>query len=512
MDKRNQNDNRSTSLCCGTMENTPGLLNPLASPALLVLASTSEGTRSTSTPCQQPRHFGVPVAMEKPSQLPFLGAAYSLVYPHPDRLAPTSRDYQPQLLPLPPPFGPPSLERGGVGMLGYGALHPFAPFHLADDVECFPGGFLAGKRPKGRSGSEPPQVCCLALEKEMEAQRAQMGPEPIGGVSGLHPYKGSPNPRHGKPGEKKLELLALRCPLCQRELQCAELGQHLQQEIERLGHLLDREATIPLEDAQRSSQSPAISAQDGTDSPKGSPQAYEDRHNKVDRQQTFLRVKSNREGRMGARAGRFKRIRPCLEEQAQMEGPLPRLAEAEDEFSDESRCGGYEYRSPKKNILETKDCRLLAARSSDEADMDSDGDELPAFAKQTYPAPCGAEGGADLPGWVSKSAPAEDDSRKPGGLGAPGTARGKVEEEEEGDSTLTVELLKAQIQELRRRLLRKDSYKCHICLDSYSVPLTSIQCWHIHCEQCWLRTLGSKKLCPQCNAITSPADLRRVYL
>uniref|UniRef100_A0A8C0G8X4 Uncharacterized protein n=1 Tax=Chelonoidis abingdonii TaxID=106734 RepID=A0A8C0G8X4_CHEAB len=167
------------------VKNSPGLLNPLASPALLVLASTSEGTRSTSTPCQQPHHFGVPVAMEKPSQLPFLGAAYSLVYPHPNRLAPASRDYPPQLLPLPPPFGPPSLERGGVGMLGYSALHPFAPFHLADDVECFPGGFLAGKRPKDRSGSELPQVCCLALEKEMEAQRTQMGQEPIGGVSGL---------------------------------------------------------------------------------------------------------------------------------------------------------------------------------------------------------------------------------------------------------------------------------------------------------------------------------------
>ncbi|CAM5117833.1 unnamed protein product [Natator depressus] len=130
--------------------------------------------------------------------------------------------------------------------------------------------------------------------------------------------------------------------------------------------------------------------------------------------------------------------------------------------------------------------------------MDSEGEELPAFSKQTCLSP------------VSKSAPVEEDSRKPGGLGAPGTARGKVEEEE-GDSTLTVELLKAQIQGLRRRLLRKDSYKCHICLDSYSVPLTSIQCWHIHCEQCWLRTLGSKKLCPQCNAITSPADLRRVF-
>uniref|UniRef100_A0A8C8SM84 Uncharacterized protein n=1 Tax=Pelusios castaneus TaxID=367368 RepID=A0A8C8SM84_9SAUR len=151
--------------------NSPGLLNPLASPALLVLASTAEGTRTTPSPCQQPRHFGVPVAMEKPSPLPFLGTAYSLVYPHGDRLAPAGRDYPPQLLPLPAPFAHPSLERGGAGMLSYGALHPFAPFHLADDVECFPGGFLAGKQPKGRSGSELPQVCCLALKKEMETQR-----------------------------------------------------------------------------------------------------------------------------------------------------------------------------------------------------------------------------------------------------------------------------------------------------------------------------------------------------
>uniref|UniRef100_A0A8C3HKA5 RING-type domain-containing protein n=1 Tax=Chrysemys picta bellii TaxID=8478 RepID=A0A8C3HKA5_CHRPI len=172
------------------------------------------------------------------------------------------------------------------------------------------------------------------------------------------------------------------------------------------------------------------------------------------------------------------------------------------------------------------DCRFLGARSSDEADMDSDGDELPAFAKPTYPAPCGAEGGADLPGWgedldlnsglapslVAFSPRLANVQCQPLGFSPIiSCPRSKVEKEE-GDSALTMELLKAQIQELRRRLLRKDSYKCHICLDSYSVPLTSIQCWHIHCERCWLRTLGSKKLCPQCNAITSPADLRRVYL
>ncbi|KAK6989505.1 hypothetical protein BgiMline_012727, partial [Biomphalaria glabrata] len=59
---------------------------------------------------------------------------------------------------------------------------------------------------------------------------------------------------------------------------------------------------------------------------------------------------------------------------------------------------------------------------------------------------------------------------------------------------------------------KSSKQKCLICMDSYKTPLTSIQCWHVHCEACWMRTLGAKKLCPQCNMITSPNDLRRVYL
>ena len=59
---------------------------------------------------------------------------------------------------------------------------------------------------------------------------------------------------------------------------------------------------------------------------------------------------------------------------------------------------------------------------------------------------------------------------------------------------------------------RNPSYRCLICMEPYCVPLTSINCWHVHCEECWMRTLGAKKLCPQCNVITSPADLRKIYL
>jgi hypothetical protein len=53
--------------------------------------------------------------------------------------------------------------------------------------------------------------------------------------------------------------------------------------------------------------------------------------------------------------------------------------------------------------------------------------------------------------------------------------------------------------------------RCLICLDWFVSPASSIICWHVHCEACWLKTLGSKRLCPQCNTITSPSDLRRVY-
>ncbi|XP_008585203.1 PREDICTED: E3 ubiquitin-protein ligase RNF220-like [Galeopterus variegatus] len=87
-----------------------------------------------------------------------------------------------------------------------------------------------------------------------------------------------------------------------------------------------------------------------------------------------------------------------------------------------------------------------------------------------------------------------------------------IEKITEDSAVTTFEALKARVRELERQLSRGDRYKCLICMDSYSMPLTSIQCWHVHCEECWLRTLGAKKLCPQCNTITAPGDLRRIYL
>ncbi|XP_018331491.1 E3 ubiquitin-protein ligase Rnf220-like [Agrilus planipennis] len=80
-----------------------------------------------------------------------------------------------------------------------------------------------------------------------------------------------------------------------------------------------------------------------------------------------------------------------------------------------------------------------------------------------------------------------------------------------GDPVL--EALKNRIKELESRDYGKDEvYKCLICMERYRTPVISVCCWHVHCEQCWLQTLGTKKLCPQCNMITSPANLRRIYM
>lgn len=73
-----------------------------------------------------------------------------------------------------------------------------------------------------------------------------------------------------------------------------------------------------------------------------------------------------------------------------------------------------------------------------------------------------------------------------------------------------IDALKMRIREFEQQ--RSQKLKCLICIDEYRVPVVSICCWHVHCEECWLRTLGARKLCPQCNMITSPTDLRRIYM
>ncbi|KAL3199481.1 hypothetical protein MRX96_043897, partial [Rhipicephalus microplus] len=80
----------------------------------------------------------------------------------------------------------------------------------------------------------------------------------------------------------------------------------------------------------------------------------------------------------------------------------------------------------------------------------------------------------------------------------------------EGAMSQVVESLRERLRELESE--NQAVSKCLICMDPYENPVVSIVCWHVHCQECWLKTLGAKKLCPQCNSITSASDLRRIYL
>ncbi|XP_065340092.1 E3 ubiquitin-protein ligase RNF220-like isoform X1 [Cloeon dipterum] len=87
-----------------------------------------------------------------------------------------------------------------------------------------------------------------------------------------------------------------------------------------------------------------------------------------------------------------------------------------------------------------------------------------------------------------------------------------LDDNKEAQNNPQIEALKMKIKQLESTASEENKLKCLICMDRYRKPVISINCWHVHCEDCWLQTLGAKKLCPQCNIITSSSDLRRIYL
>ena len=36
---------------------------------------------------------------------------------------------------------------------------------------------------------------------------------------------------------------------------------------------------------------------------------------------------------------------------------------------------------------------------------------------------------------------------------------------------------------------------CQICSESYKQAMISVNCWHVHCRNCWLRSLSNEKFC-----------------
>lgn len=80
-----------------------------------------------------------------------------------------------------------------------------------------------------------------------------------------------------------------------------------------------------------------------------------------------------------------------------------------------------------------------------------------------------------------------------------------------GTSQLVIDSLRSRIRELERSQ-QAGQGQCLICMSGYTDPCVSFVCWHVHCRDCWMQSLATKRVCPQCQCITAPLDLRRIYI
>ncbi|XP_055474553.1 E3 ubiquitin-protein ligase RNF220 isoform X1 [Psammomys obesus] len=583
------------------MENSSYLPNPLASPALMVLASTAEASRDASIPCQQPRPFGVPVSVDKDVHIPFTNGSYTFASMYhrqggvPGTFA--NRDFPPSLLHLHPQFAPPNLDCTPISMLNHSGVGAFRPFASTEDRESYQSAFTPAKRLKNCHDTESPHLRFSdadGKEYDFGTQLPSSSPgslkvddtgKKIFAVSGLisdREASSSPEDRNDRCKKKAVALFdsqAPICPICQVLLRPSELQEHMEQELEQLAQLPASKNSL-LKDAMAPGTPKSLllsaSIKREGDSPTASPHssAAEDLHHS-DRYQTFLRVRANRQTRLNARIGKMKRRKQdegqvcplCNRPLAGSEQEMSRHVEhclskregscmAEDdavdiEHDNSNRFEEYEWCGQKRiratTLLEGGFrgsgfvmCSGKENPDSD-ADLDVDGDDTLEYGKPQYTEadviPCTGEEpgeakerealrGAVLNGgppstritpefskWASDEMPSTSNGESSKQEAMQKTCKNSdIEKITEDSAVTTFEALKARVRELERQLSRGDRYKCLICMDSYSMPLTSIQCWHVHCEECWLRTLGAKKLCPQCNTITAPGDLRRIYL
>eukprot|EP00090_Calanus_glacialis_P015962 TRINITY_DN25072_c0_g1_i1.p1 TRINITY_DN25072_c0_g1~~TRINITY_DN25072_c0_g1_i1.p1 ORF type:complete len:311 (-),score=48.29 TRINITY_DN25072_c0_g1_i1:90-1022(-) len=53
---------------------------------------------------------------------------------------------------------------------------------------------------------------------------------------------------------------------------------------------------------------------------------------------------------------------------------------------------------------------------------------------------------------------------------------------------------------------------CPTCPEKMSTPVLNVSCWHLKCEKCWLKAVGTKKVCTICSGPASVKELRRVHV
>ncbi|XP_029551071.1 E3 ubiquitin-protein ligase RNF220 [Salmo trutta] len=554
------------------MDSSSYLPGPLASPALMVLASTAKTGRDASVPCQAsipcqpPRSFRVPIS-EK--DLPFPSGSYTFASMY-NRQGPISGhgSFPASLLHLNPQFQfhPNNLDCPSLGMLnhiGVGAFRPFSSPPEEREASGYQSAFTPAKRLKGcYTDSEGKEYDfgggCFLSGSPGSLKAAEDSGRKLFTVSGLL----SDREASSSPEDRKEHL----CPVCHAVLPPGELQEHMEQEMGRLAQLQISTNSVqrnhPLGATKTLSLSLHIKCEGG--SPTSLPCPPEEPHS--DRYQTFLRVRTNRHTRLNVddwcyakpaplsphnrshltpdckrsvRIGKLKRRRPYEGQDILLD-----LGRGEEEWSERRRIRMTSILGGCDGSVFVSSSTSKEGGGDSDADLDRDGDDTLHYGRvQCTEAdiPCSGQDPGEVEEWEALrgalltggtlSNRGTLEHSKWTNEGSPSTSNGEsnkldnsiaslhrtcknsdIDMASEDSGLTTLDSLRSRIRDLEKQLSRGDGHNCLICRDTYTTPLTSIQCWHAHCEECWLRTLGAKKLCPQCNTITSPGDLRRVFL
>ncbi|CAH1153765.1 unnamed protein product [Phaedon cochleariae] len=293
------------------------------------------------------------------------------------------------------------------------------------------------------------------------------------------------------------------CPVCSVTIRESEVNMHLSSEIERLNKL-------PLSKMKINGRHNASSSSNGSSDNNGDVNW-----------ETFQKIRSNRQTRqrMKTRKRRAEETCPICNKEVSEDLTLHvelciRKSETNGSESDENidveAFEEYEWAGQARvratSLFQGSVSNLGTSISitDEDQDLNVDGDDTqmygsPQYSESDVILPCDNPENLALHKALTGTDPKKFPTDNPEIIIA------------KGDPVL--EVLKNKIRELENRGQNKDEvYKCLICMERYRTPVISVCCWHVHCEECWLQTLGAKKLCPQCNMITSPADLRRIYM
>lgn len=527
------------------MENSTFVPNPLTSPALMVLASTAENHEGARMPF--PSQNSGDKEISSPYTTPFTMYRPGEPYPAP-LYAPVS------------PFVRASMERG-MPFMNPGASSAFRPVSTSD-TDSYHSAFSPAKKPKhDDNGYSPKHQESESGDVAMDYSTGHKGikderPSSISSAANSDTFS---DPDRGTPDSEGRSLRKQRkkcvldgqtpcCPVCGITLRAGEIEMHFNLEMEKLDRLVrsgrksrdttpQGRKTLSSPPARRGKESPAVEVVSQS------------------RFETYLRIKCNRQARLTSRSKNKKRrpteesccpicneklsgtaeelnghVEVCLKKQRGATEDEPVDVEGDDDQYEEYTWAG-QTRIRATTMLEGGFARSgfqvsNSKRISDEElDLNVDGDDSEMYGRPQYNEadiiPCSSE------------EPNEEREREalrgavlgvttcPALIPVAGTSEEgmDINNAESSPSHNTQHLSNSSpnevIEALKTKLKEKETdhkTKCLICMEPYSKPVTSIQCWHVHCEDCWLKTLGAKKLCPQCNMITSPGHLRRIFL